>query len=349
MPAADMAPLIASVRSRLQEELPTHLGATAVVVQAIEPLAGGACQDNLRVDLVVTGGPEEGERRLVLRADAPSALAGSLDRRAEYAVIAAAREAGVRTPRARFLMEGALARPGWAYLLDFVGGTAVGRQVLDRPELAAARAALASELAVQLSLIHTVTAGAGPGVLPIPGAAADPAFEALGFLDRRLDAIEEPFVALELITRWLRRHAPLDSGERVLVHGDFRVGNFMVAPAGLTAVLDWEFAHYGAPEEDVAWIAVRDWRFGKVDRPVGGFADRAPFHAAYSAASGRSLDPARVHWWEVFGNARWAAGCLDQAERYRSGPQKDLELLAIGRRGIEMAWEAMRLIDRGPP
>ena len=55
--------------------------------------------------------------------------------------------------------------------------------------------------------------------------------------------------------------------EITLVHGDFRTGNLMVSPRGLEAVLDWEFAHWGAPEEDLAWLCVRDWRFGRLDKP----------------------------------------------------------------------------------
>ena len=49
----------------------------------------------------------------------------------------------------------------------------------------------------------------------------------------------------------------------------------------------------------------------------------------------------------MLGNLRWAAGAVYQGERYLCGEQRDLELLAIGRRSAEMEWEAMRLIERG--
>jgi tRNA A-37 threonylcarbamoyl transferase component Bud32 len=45
-----------------------------------------------------------------------------------------------------------------------------------------------------------------------------------------------------------------EAGE-VLVHGDFGPNNVLLNPDTLdvTAVVDWEFAHLGAPVEDLAW------------------------------------------------------------------------------------------------
>ena len=72
---------------------------------------------------------------------------------------------------------------------------------------------------------------------------------------------------------------------RVVVHGDFRMGNFLVDPTGLRAVLDWELAHLGDPAEDIGWLCARAWRFGGPGR-VGGFGDLDGFLAAYAAAGG---------------------------------------------------------------
>src|SRR5262249_19691351 len=146
---------------------------------------------------------------------------------------------------------------------------------------------------------------------------------------------------------WLIANA-LVTSERTLVHADFRTGNFMVSAQGLDAVLDWEFAHWGDPFEDLGWLCVRDWRFGQLAKPVGGIACRAEFYAAYEKASGRQVDPTWVHYWEVTGNVRWAVGSIYQGERYLSGEESDIELLAIARRAVEMEFEALRLIERGP-
>ena len=54
----------------------------------------------------------------------------------------------------------------------------------------------------------------------------------------------------------------------VLVHGDFRNGNFIVGADGIRAVLDWELAHLGDPVEDLGWLCVKSWRFGNADQIV---------------------------------------------------------------------------------
>ena len=50
------------------------------------------------------------------------------------------------------------------------------------------------------------------------------------------------------------------------MHGDFRLGNFLVVRDGgaarLLGLLDWEMVHLGDPLEDVAWCISPLWRGG---------------------------------------------------------------------------------------
>ena len=87
----------------------------------------------------------------------------------------------------------------------------------------------------------------------------------------------------ELAFRWLADHYPAP-GEMKLVHGDFRNGNLMIGPEGVRAVLDWEIAHVGDPMEDLGWICTTPWRFGVLDKPVGGFGEREDLWTGYEAA-----------------------------------------------------------------
>ncbi|MEK6608273.1 MAG: phosphotransferase family protein [Myxococcota bacterium] len=327
----------------LAKRIEAHVGAATgapAAVSTIARLPGGACQELFRVDLATAGF----EGRVVLRSDAPRSLPGSIDRRQEFRVIEAALAAGVRTPRVQWLTEGLVRDGAHAYFMDWADGEAIGRRVVRNAELEAARAKLPAELGAELARIHSITPARAPQLFP--SVVADAAADRIRFARAMIDRLREPHPALEFALRWLSSHAPA-TREVVLLHGDFRTGNFMVTPLGLAAVLDWEFSHWGAPAEDLAWISLRDWRFGRLDRPVGGFGAREPFYDAYERESGRRVDRRDVRWWEIMGNVWWAAGCVCQGERYLSGEESDLELVAISRRSAEMEFEALRLIEAG--
>jgi aminoglycoside phosphotransferase (APT) family kinase protein len=111
-------------------------------------------------------------------------------------------------------------------------------------------------------------------------------------------------------------------------------------------VLDWEFARVGDPIEDLAWPLVRSWRFGVDAREMGGVGDRAPYIAAYEAASGRKVDPAHVRFWEIMGNVKWAVGCIAQANRHLSGQARSVELASLGRKTCEMELDMLDLLEK---
>lgn len=320
---------------RIRRALARH-GAT---LQEVKPLHGGACQENFRVELTLDGAP----LRLALRSDAPTSLPGSIKRRAEFAVIDTAVSAGVKTPAVRWLEPNLLRDGSDAYFLEWAAGEAIGRRVVRNPELETARTKLPEQLAQTLAKLHTVTTATS---LPFAPPAQGPARAAIDGLREMLDGLPVVYPAVEFALNWLGARLP-KTETTVLVHGDFRTGNFLVTPDGLSALLDWEFSHFGSPYEDLAWISVRDWRFNRLDKPIGGFSARAPFYEAYTKASGRAVDLEQVLWWEICGNLRWAVGSTLQGERYLSGEERDLELIAIARRNVEMEFEALRLIRRG--
>jgi aminoglycoside phosphotransferase (APT) family kinase protein len=152
--------------------------------------------------------------------------------------------------------------------------------------------------------------------------------------------------AIEWAFRWIDReiarlgkapHAPC------VVHGDFRIGNMLYDEQGLTSVLDWEGAHVSEPEEDLAWLCTRVWRFGKNDLEAGGVATREDWLQAYERASGRSISRERVAIWEVLQNIRWCQITMMQARAHLDGHTNSHELAAIGRRFAETELEVLRL------
>ncbi len=326
-----------ALAERLGAFLSERAGAPARVLAAA-PLAGGASRETWRLDADVGG-----ERyALVLRMDQASSMnPDALDRPAEFALLERAHAAGVLAPRPRWLdAEGrALGRP--FLLMDRVEGESIGPRVVRRPELAAGRALMPAQMAGQLARIHALDP-AGLGLPRSPQGLA-PALHALAQARALVDTLGVASPALEFGMRWLERSAP-DCPAPTLVHGDFRVGNLIVGPEGLRAVIDWEFAHIGDPLEDVAWACVRDWRFGSDALRVGGVGALEPYLATYTAASGRAVDPAALRYWEIMGNLRWAATCRSQAQRHLSGADPSVEYASLGRRAAEMELEMLELI-----
>ena len=170
-----------------------------------------------------------------------------------------------------------------------------------------------------------------------------PAAQIAGFR-AYLDRHPNPRPVLEWAIRWLETHIPPPLGP-VLCHRDFRTGNYLLDGAELTGILDWEFAGWGDPDEDIGWFCCKGWRFARLDREAGGIAARAPFYAGYEAASGRRLDPERIRYWEIFANLRWAIIALQQSDRYLIGGARDLSTAIIGRRAGECELELLLLLD----
>src|SRR5262245_46350872 len=77
-------------------------GASTVEIAGSVPMRGGAVQENWAVDARFSGGPLNGDQRLVLRTAAPTGISASLGRLEEFAVLKAAFAAGVTVPEPLF-------------------------------------------------------------------------------------------------------------------------------------------------------------------------------------------------------------------------------------------------------
>jgi aminoglycoside phosphotransferase (APT) family kinase protein len=322
----------------LQEKLsqPVHLCGA-------RQLTGGASRDTWTVDLVVHGAEKQS---LVVRRDlGGQIMPDALDRATEFAVLQRAHQAGVLVPRPRWVCMDATVLGSPFFVMDRLEGESVGRRVLRDTDLAEARRRLPAQMGEQLAKIHALSFEGLDG-LPRPGPGQSPAQVALARTAEQLRGLGEPHPVLELVLRWLGRHAPA-CPRLVLVHGDFRIGNLMVGREGLVGVFDWEFAHIGDPAEDLAWPCVKSWRFGHDELKLGGVGHPEDFVAAYERASGTRVDREAVRFWELVGNLRWAVGCIVQAHRHLSGQAASVELASLGRRTCEMELELLDLITTG--
>ena len=284
---------------------------------------------------------EARDHRWVLRRD-PEGSVSLVPIGDEYALIEAAHNAGVPVPQP-LVFEPAGGRLGTAaMLMSFVDGTSVAPRILRKAEYETARAGLTGQLGEALARIHSIDPASLDGV--VPASAGDPALAQISEWERQLDAIGEPLPAVELGLRWLRANAP-EPAEPRLVHGDFRLGNFIVDEHGLAAVIDWELAHIGDPAEDIGWLCIRSWRFGNDDLPVAGVGKLDDFLAAYEAAGGTPIERERIRYWEAFGNVKWAVICARQAHDHLTGVRRSHELASLGRRICEPEWDLLALIE----
>lgn len=250
----------------------------------------------------------------------------------EADVLRAAHAGGV--PTAEVVASGR-AELGAAFMvLSAVEGETIARKILRDDEYATARTRLTPQLAEALARLHAIDPATVPGL-----AATD---QVQQYRDV-LDALGQPHPAFELAFGWLEAHRPQTTRE-CIVHGDFRLGNVIVGPDGLRAVLDWELAHRGDPMEDLGWLCVKAWRFGS-PHPVAGVGEYDELYRAYEAASGVPVDPEVVRWWEVLGTLKWGIMCIMQANAHLSGMSRSHELAAIGRRVCENEYDLFLALD----
>lgn len=209
--------------------------------------------------------------------------------------------------------------------------------------LAAPPPSLLADLGRELALIHALPRAAIPAAIPVMDTGA-----ALAELKARFLSYGGDRPAIALAIRWCEDHLPVPVAP-VLVHGDYRMGNIMVDADGVAAVLDWELAHLGDAHEDLAFGCLTVWRFGMLDRPAFGVGSLEDYFAAYKAAGGAKVDPARFRFWLVYRTLWWALGCLQMGQAWRSGADRTVERVVIGRRTAEQELDIIRLLEDEAP
>jgi aminoglycoside phosphotransferase (APT) family kinase protein len=326
-------------RRRLATFLAAGFAARACDIAEPRLLPNGAVQENWLLDAVFAGGGLPGRRRLVLRTHAQTSLGLGLDRAGEFAVMRAARAAGILVPEPLLLSTDAAVIGKPFLVMRWIAGETAGGDIVAR----AASEGLAATLAGELAKLHRIAPPRSDlACLGVPP--ADAARARIAELARLLAADADPHPVAEWGLRWLRLHAPPPAAP-VLCHGDFRTGNYLVAEGRLAGILDWEFAGWSDPDEDLAWFCLGPWRFGAYAREAGGVASRRFFCDAYAAVAGRSVDPDRLRFWEVMAALRWLVLALRQRDRCLAGGERSLDLALTGRRAAECEFEILRLTE----
>jgi len=136
----------------------------------------------------------------------------------------------------------------------------------------------------------------------------------------------EPRPIVRAAIRWLRRNPPPPAQKVGVVHGDFRIGNFLYDTEGkIHGILDWEMCHLGDPIEDITWGMNPLWSFAEQDK-VGRLIAHDKYLAIWEEESGLKADPEAVKWWLLFTSVKGLSIWIDAARKYANGSNTDLIL-----------------------
>ncbi|NEX63714.1 phosphotransferase family protein [Noviherbaspirillum sp. 17J57-3] len=308
-------------------------------IDGLRAIAGGASQETWSFDAVDAVDAER-RRPLILRRAPPGSAppAEAIGLRTEARLLDQLAASGVPVPHVTGVLEPEDGL-GEGYVMSRLAGEANPRRILGDDRYAGARARLARQCGEALARIHALD------VERLPSLRAGGAHEDVAYYRQRHDTVGTPRPVFELALQWLKRRLPDSPARRTLVHGDFRNGNIMIDEKGLCGILDWEIAHLGDPMEDLGWMCVNSWRYGR-ELPVGGFGTREELFAGYEAAGGH-VDRARVRFWEVLGTLKWGVICESMAVSWQRGDVRTVERAAVGRRASEAEIDLLCLIQEG--
>jgi aminoglycoside phosphotransferase (APT) family kinase protein len=302
-------------------------------VTDLRRLPGGASQEIWALEAV---GPRLRRRLILRRQPAGATYPGKIDLEIEAELMRVVEAAGVPAPHVVYVLTPADGI-GRGYFMDHVEGEGLGHRIVRSEAFAAIRPKLAFQIGSVLARIHGVDTALLP-TLPRSSAARE-----VADMHETYRRIDQPRPVFELSFGWLRERMDRRATAPTLVHGDFRNGNMIIGPDGLRAVLDWELAHLGDPLRDLGWLCTNSWRYGEIDKPVGGFGVRENLVAGYEAAGGAKIDLAALHFWEVLGSLRWGVMCIEMGARAKQS-DRPIELLMIARRASEAEIDLLRLI-----
>lgn len=318
------------------EALAPRLAEGASGIAGLRRLSGGAVQETFAFDVLGRGG----SRRMALRR-ARNALRHArpygVTLAEEAAAIRCVAESGVPVPSVIHCLapdDGA----GEGFISSYVAGETIPRRIFKDPALAAARDGFADDCGRILARLHSLDGSSLPFLETVSPALA------LSRLQAQYDSLDRPGAVFEATLRWLADRVPPPPASPAIVHGDFRLGNLMMQPSGVAAVLDWEGVHLGDPAADLAYLTLRSWRFGQLDKPVGGLASRRDLIAAYRRAGGCPPSVDRLRFWEMAHTLWWGLVCADMARQFTSRADYAVERGAVGRRRSEAEIDLLCLL-----
>ena len=299
-------------------------------IKYLVPLTGGASADINRI--IFEDNKESIVRRSVVKDKAVMAIPKNMEAKIQKIV----KEYGAPVPE--IIMEFSEGvEIGEGYVMQSVVGETIPRKILRDDTYKNIRNKLPYEIGKSLAQIHKTKLEQLQDLEKITFSGS------LEKLFKIYESFDQPQPVFDLAFKWLENQKILDY-EEVLVHGDYRFGNFIISEKKLESIIDWELAHIGNPMEDLGWLCVRSWRFGNVNKRAAGLGDVDELIAGYEANSMIKIDKSQLDMWQLYGSLKWGIICMVQTFAHLSGAVKSLEKAAIGRRVSETEFDLMNMI-----
>jgi aminoglycoside phosphotransferase (APT) family kinase protein len=269
-------------------------------------------------------------------------LESAHDMSREHRIVSALQGSAVPVAKTLGLCEDVLVNQAPFYLMDFVDGAVLHDADAARTLSEADRNALGEHVIEVLGALHRINPDdVGLGELG----------RKEGYLARQLKRWIKQWEAtktheipeMDEVIRLLSTGQPEQIGATI-VHGDYRLGNFIVGDRRVRAVLDWELCTLGDPLADVgyllnSWVEPEDNGTGMTPVEAGGFPTREQLCERYQASTGRDLS--QINYYRAFSHWRLAAIGQGVYKRYLVGAMGDNTVdLDAHKEGVQLRAQA---------
>lgn len=321
---------------RAQLRLGQALGQKDFHILSAKQISGNGLSRSVYV-LTSTSSDQPGESHSVLLLEQASSPALEPNRDAEYAVLRALADVpGVPVASALWLESDAAPLGAPFLLTTLLPGTTDPKRLLGGDYVADPRTVIRESFEVlgRLAALDVSSVELGRA-FSVPSL-ADAWEVQLSKCEQTIrDCGGSDLVVTAAALRRLRREPPPAPRKLAIVHGDYRLGNYLFDRSGLTGVIDWEMVHLGDAMEDLAWSFLPLWEFNALPGRVGGCLSREEAQAAWERASGQVVDPVALRWWLLYSHIKALSIWLTARHDFASSRAKGVLPALVGYAMVE--------------
>ena len=320
----EISDLVTKLVTYLEYRLPQ---AEQIQIESLQRIHGGASRETYRFNLLYTTGEGPVDEPLILRLDPEQSLVET-EHASEFHAYSAFYPTDIPVPEPVWLEEDKKWLGNSFFVMRQITGCKSEREPMAEPPFLDVREKIGEHYTRILGRISR-TDPVAVGLLekmeaPKPEECWS---RELDYWEGMIDKDElEPHPIARAAIRWLRKNPPPPAQKIAVVHGDYRLGNFLYDGAGtIHAILDWEMCHLGDPIEDLTWGMNPLWTFTEQDK-VGTMIQREKFLSIWEEESGLHVDPHALHWWEVFTGVKALSIWIDASKKFVDKTNTDLIL-----------------------